>query len=353
MPLIAGNLLLAEETVSGWMVVEDGTLVDWGDGAPPGTPDASGWVCPPAVNAHSHVADAFLRGQRGMPTSIPELVGPGGWKHHQLALARKERAAGGVVQYVSEMAESGVNAFIDFRENGLTGTRFLADLRDQADWVQEEGLEPLAAEPLIMGRPQMNNFDPDEAEDLLEVVDGIGISGMRDFPEPNDIHHWADAAAAAGKPWAVHLSEDRHDDLEAVMPLQPDHVVHMVHAMPGDLRMAADVGLPIVACPRSNRFFGHDAPIQQMLEAGCLVALGTDNGMLQTGDLFEEAAMVRRLVRGIDDETLLRMMTHNGRAVAGLPDWEPAKGQPIEVVVYDENPFPIPGMERAPIVARS
>ncbi len=328
------------------MVIENGKLVDWGDGDPGDAPDAVGWIMPPLVNAHTHVADAFLRGQRGMPTSIPELVGPGGWKHHQLALARKERAAGGVVRYTSEMAEAGVSHFVDFRENGISGAQFLADLRDQAEWAEAEGIQPLPAEPLIFGRPNLHDFDADEAEDLLELVDGIGISGMRDFPDPNDIAAWAEAAHKAGKPWAVHLSEDRHDALEGVMALQPDHVVHMVHAMAGDLRMASDVGLPIVACPRSNAFFGHDAPLQQMLEAGCLVAFGTDNGMLQTGDLFEEAAHAKRLVRGIDDETLLRMMSHHGRVVAGLPEWDLQRGRNVDVICVDQNPFPIPGMDR-------
>lgn len=328
------------------MAIEDGVLADWGEGPAPGTPDASGWIVPPLVNAHSHVADAFLRGQKGMPTSVPELVGPGGWKHRQLAMARKERAGAGVVRYVSEMADAGVSHFIDFRENGRVGVNFLRDLRDQAEWTDDATIGPLPATPLIFGRPQMHDFNPDEAEELLPLVDGIGLSGVRDFPEPGEFRAWAEAALNAGKPWAVHLSEDRHDPLQDVLDLEPDHIIHMAHALPGDLRMAADVGLPIVACPRSNAYFGHQAPLGAMLQAGCLVALGTDNGMLQTGDLFEEAAAVRRLVPTIDDETLLRMMSHNGRMVAGLPDWELQKGKPLDAIVLAEQPFPVPGMER-------
>lgn len=353
MPLLSGRILLPDETVEGWMLVEDGILVDWDEGAPDERPDAEGWIAPPLVNAHTHVADAFLRGARGMPTSIPELVGPGGWKHRQLAMARRERAGAGVVRYAGEMAEAGCSHFIDFRENGLTGTRFLRDLRDQAEWTDAEGLPPLPAEPLIFGRPAMHDWNPEEAEEILPLVDGIGLSGVRDFPEQEDLAAWAEAALRAGKPWAVHLSEDRHDALDSVIGLEPDHIVHMVHAMPGDLRMAAELGLPIVSCPRSNAFFGQKPPLREMLDAGCLVAFGTDNGMLQDGDLWEEAALARRLVPGIDDDTLLRMMSHHGRIVAGLPKWELRKGKPVDAVVFDANPFPVPGMERPPVAFAS
>ncbi len=312
-------------------------MVEWAaDEEPPDTPDQVGWITPPPVNAHTHVADAFLRGQRGMPTSIPELVGPGGWKHRQLAMARKGRAASGVVRYAAEMADVGTSHFVDFRENGVSGATFLRDLREGADWLAMEQVAQPPVESIIFGRPHMHEFDADEAEDLFEIVDGIGLSGMRDFPEPHDIARWAEAAHAAKKPWAVHVSEDRHDPFDGVVALEPDHIVHMVHAPPGDFAMAADVGLPIVACPRSNRFFGSKTPARLMMEAGCLVAFGTDNGMLQDGDLRKEAVLFSQLAGGVEDETLLRMMTHHGRIVAGLPEWSPDEGAPV---MWPEDPF--------------
>ena len=337
MPIIAGPLLLPDATVDGWVHIEGGRVIDWGqDEAPPESPDQMGWITPPPVNAHTHVADAFLRGQRGMPTSIPELVGPGGWKHRQLAMARKGRAASGVVRYASEMADIGTSHFIDFRENGISGSRFLKDLRDGAEWLAMEQVASPPVTGIIFGRPNMHDFDPDEAEDLLEIVDGIGLSGMRDFPERSDLNHWVEAAHAADKPWAVHVSEDRHDPFDDVASMEPDHIVHMVHAPPGDFAMAADIGLPIVACPRSNRFFGSKTPARLMMEADCLVAFGTDNGMLQDGDLRKEAALFRSYAPDTTDEQLLRMMTHNGRIVAGLPEWTPDEGVPV---VWPEAPF--------------
>lgn len=337
MPIIAGPMLLPEVTVDGWVDIQDGKVVAWGqDEAPPEAPDQTGWITPPPVNAHTHVADACLRDMRGMPTSIPELVGPGGWKHRQLAMARRGRTSSGITRYATEMAAIGTSHFLDFRENGVHGSELLRDLRDGAEWLAMEQVTQPPVEGIIYGRPAMHDFNPDEAEDLLEIVDGIGMSGIRDFPDPGDLEQWVGAAHSAGKPWAVHVSEDRHDPLEAVVSLEPEHVVHMVHALRGDFAMAADIGLPIVSCPRSNRYFGGQTPARLMMDAGCLVAFGTDNGMLQDGDLRKEAAIFSQLAGGIPDADLLRMMTHNGRIVAGLPEWTPDEGVPV---VWPENPF--------------
>ncbi len=330
-------MLLPEATVEGWVEIEGGQVVAWGQDEPaPDQPDQMGWITPPPVNAHTHVGDACLRGMRGMPESIPELVGPGGWKHRQLAMARRPRMASGIARYATEMADIGTSHFVDFREGGLHGSELLRDVRDGAEWLTMEQVPPTPVEGIIFGRPAMHDWNPEEAEDILEIVDGIGMSGMRDFPERGDLEQWVNAAHSAGKPWAVHVSEDRHDPIEDVVSLEPEFIVHMVHAPPGDFAMVADIGLPIVSCPRSNRFFGGQTPAAKMMQAGCLVAFGTDNGMLQDGDLRKEAALFSRLAGGVEDETLLRMMTHNGRIVAGLPEWTPDEGLPV---VWPENPF--------------
>ena len=63
------------------------------------------------------------------------------------------------------------------------------------------------------------------------------------------------------------------------MSLEPAFVVHMVEATDADILACADAGIPIVICPRSNRFFGKTARAARMLELGAEVALGTDNAM--------------------------------------------------------------------------
>ena len=42
-------------------------------------------------------------------------------------------------------------------------------------------------------------------------------------------------------------------DIEAVIDLKPDFLVHMCHASDSDLQKARDAGISIVVCPRSNK----------------------------------------------------------------------------------------------------
>lgn len=333
----AGRLLLRDGEPDGWVAVEDGVLVDMDEGDPPEAPAAAGWIVPSFVNAHTHVADAFLRDVPGKPQAIPELVGPGGWKHRQLAVARRPRQGRGVHRYAQEMATTGTGAFVDFRENGLSGTRFLRDLCEGAPWMEMEGLEPLPVPGIVLGRPTLNDFDPEEAEELLEVADGIGLSGMRDFPDPDHLVDWAEACHKAGKPFAVHVSEDKPDDMDAVLALDPAFVVHMVHASPRDLQMAGDTGLPIVLCPRSNRFFGGRPPVEAMLQAGVPLAVGTDNGMLQEGDLRGELRLLHEMVPDLQVPDLLRIASYGGRDLLGVPD--PAPGEPCDLVLLEDDPL--------------
>ncbi len=330
MPTFAGRILLADHAPEGWITVEDGRVQDWGEGEPDAPVTATGWILPPPVNAHTHVGDAFLRSIPDKPTDVAALVGPGGWKHQQLARADPDQMAVGIQQYVDEMAGLGTSHFIDFREGGLPGVRFI-----------EERVDHLAVDPIILGRPaRPGTFDEDEAEAIVGECDGIGMSGMRDHP-PRVLEAWAEAAHAARKPFAIHVSEDKQDDIDAVLALEPAFVVHMVHATRGDLQAVADAGIPVVVCPRSNRFFGTKTPLPRLLEAGCRVAVGTDNGMLQDGNLLEELALLRAWYpEGATDEALLRMLVA-GRRLVGLETAPaPRRNAAAEWVVYPERPIP-------------
>ncbi len=331
MAVFAGTVLLHDRSEAGWLQTDEGRVTDFGlDDEPPEKPMATGWICPPPVNAHTHVADAFLRDAPGKPTDVASLVGPGGFKHRHLATARPNQLVEGILHYTDEMAAIGTSHFIDFREGGLDGSLLLDGLRHEA-----------ASTPVIYGRPARNTFDEDEANALLERVDGIGLSGVRDFERQRDIDAWAEACHDAKRPWAIHLSEDRRDDAERIAALAPRFVVHCTKANKQDFRILAEHDIPIVACPRSNRFFGLKTPLPAMQEAGCTVALGTDNGMLQDGDLLQEAARLKAWFPSTQTDELLRMMTWNGRQLLKLPPVLPAAtGTPLDHVVLPPNPLP-------------
>lgn len=332
MPLFAGRLLLEDDTVEGWLEVEGGRCVAWGEGKPEGKPAATGWIVPAPVNAHTHVADAFLRDRPGKPSTVAELVGPGGWKSRNLAAARPEDVAEGIQRYAGEMAAEGTARFLDFREGGVEGVRFLKGLA-----------AGLPVEPFILGRPLERDFRPEEARALLAEADGIGLSAMRDFPKAGDVEAWAEACHKARKPFALHASEARREDMEAVLALEPAFLVHATQATKADLEAVADAGVTLVVCPRSSAHYGMRSPVDRMLAAGARVAVGTDNGMLHDGSLLAELAQLQAWHPALAMDDLLRMATWAARSLAGLPPaLPPREGKPLDAVVLPDQPWKRP-----------
>ena len=329
MPLFAGRLLLADAVVEGWLEADAGKVRDWGEGPAPRKPDAKGWIVPSPLNAHTHVADAFLRERPGKPASVAELVGPGGWKARHLSSAKPQELLDGVQRYVGEMAACGTTRFIDFREGGLGGVAFLKSAQ-----------QDLAVPPVILGRPASNTFTEEEAVGLLREADGIGLSARRDFAKRDDVERWAEACHKARKPFALHVSEAKAEDMDEVLALDPTFLVHCTQASKSDLQAVADAQVPVVVCPRSNAHYGMKTPLDRLRAAGVTVAVGTDNGMLQDGDLLAELAQLHDWFPKVPVEELLRLATWNGRALVGLPKMLPAKrGQPLDLVVLPAVPF--------------
>lgn len=322
-------MLLRDSEPEAWVTVESGRVVTWGRGEPPEPAQATGWIVPAPVNAHTHIADAWLRDEPGRPETVAELFGPGGWKHQQLAGADPQAMAAGATRYVDEMATVGTASFLDFREGGVAGVRWL------------RGLD-LAASPLVLGRPANGGADEDEIETVLDEADGVGLSGVRDM-RPRDVEAWAEACHERRKPFAIHVSEDARDDMDLVLSWEPTFLVHMCKANERDLDATADARIPIVVCPRSNAHFGLAPPVAAMRESGCTVAVGTDNGMLQTGDLWQELALLADAAPEARIPDLLRMATYHGRDLAGLADpLPPERGHPLDAVVLPADPIPRP-----------
>ena len=309
------------------MEVAGGRVVASGEGPAPSKPDAVGWVLPAPVNAHTHVADACLRNKPGKPATVAELVGPGGWKQRELAAAAQDDLRQGVIQYVDEMAAIGTTRFLDFRETGLAGATFLRSLAPD-----------LAVEPFILGRPTGYTFTEAEAIGLLRDVDGIGLSALRDFPKRADVEAWAEAAHGAGKPFALHASEAKREDLEQVLALEPSFLVHCTQATTAELSAVADAGVPVVVCPRSNAHYGMKTPLDRMLDAGVTVCVGTDNGMLHDGNLFAELAQLHDWFPDVAVPDLLRL-TINGRALVDLPGLSLRRGASADAIVAPHHPW--------------
>jgi len=109
----------------------------------------------------------------------------------------------------------------------------------------------------------------------------------------------------------------------------------MTHAAAKDMRRAADAGIPVVACPRSNAITGAGLPpLKAMCEAGVTLALGTDNVMLNSPDMFREMEWADKLFLH-DDGLVLRMATLNGARLARLNKGSILPGKDADILVFD------------------
>ncbi|MFB6085599.1 MAG: amidohydrolase family protein [Halodesulfurarchaeum sp.] len=306
--IIEGQILTGPEFIvrEGRVVVEDGRIsaVEEAD------VESEDIVFPAFVNAHAHVGDSIAK-EAGRGLDLEALVAPpDGLKHRLLAEAGVEEQIAAMERSLSFMQQSGTGTVVDFREEGIAGVKAL-----------RRAAEGLDIEALAFGRG-----DPA----VLEMADGFGASGTND----GDFEAARAAAAGAGKPFAIHAGEQDASDIDAALALEPDHLVHMVHADREHLERVADRGIPIVVSPRSNLVTGVGLPSVSTLREYTTVALGTDNVMLNSPSMFREMEFLAKCC-DLPAPAVLEMATRAGASVANQPGGTIRTGEPARLVVLD------------------
>ncbi len=302
MQYVSGHILTDAGFLEGYLGFEGGVIREMQEGAPPSC-TAEGVVIPTLINAHTHVADFKVPLDLSLP--LERIVAPpDGVKHTTLENMTSQELKAAMRKMSSYMFTRGASRFIDFREGGVEGSRLLGE-------VQEEG------RGLVLGRPRHQRFEEQEMERLLEYADGVGISSITDW-EPDELRLVADFVNGKGKYFAIHASERIREDIEFIIDLQPDFLVHMVKASDSDMERCAQEGIPVVICPRSNMFFGSMPPIARMIDKGLTLALGTDNAMISLPDMLIEMEQAARILRYQGREEISEvfdMTTENGRKI--------------------------------------
>jgi len=287
------------------------------------------WIVPRFVNTHTHIGDTLLKdpplgnpiGLFVVQRDLDALVKPpNGLKHRFLAGLEYEAAVSSMESAIWDMYQNGISVFADFREGGISGAQALIEaVRNTSRNIH----------PIIFGRPA--NMSPsvdsvfsssltidflDELRDLLEITDGIGVSGANDL---NDylLSKISSKTASKRKKLAVHAGEKDRKDIDAALSLHPDMLIHMTHADPADIKKAADADIPVSVCVRSNLTTGVGLPpVPDMLQAGIRVSIGTDNMMLNSPDMFEEIHFLSKIY-GLSDKTIFKMATSSGADTLG------------------------------------
>ena len=239
--------------------------------------EENGIIIPLFRNCHTHLGDTLARKEIPNNLSLSELVGPNGWKHKWLQNNDQRASA---IAGLKEIISSGTGLVIDFREGGRAGLEIFDNLEYPGKLI-------------LLGRPEKN-----------EVLPGsnAGISSLVDVENSIDL---ASQAREKNGFVGIHHSENEREDIDAVIDLKPDFLVHMCHASDSDLQKIRDARISVVVCPRSNNYFGNEPPLEKMVELSIDLGFGTDNGMLCTSNILDEIRFVRENFQNLELKTIL------------------------------------------------
>ncbi|WP_440952621.1 amidohydrolase family protein [Methanococcoides sp. FTZ1] len=314
--IISGRIILGDEleSIEGYICVEGGIITEIGEEST----TSRNIIAPCFVNSHTHIGDSVCKDpvlgvceNFRIKKDLDSLVRPpDGLKHRILGRTSYSDLVVSMRSSIEDMLATGTGAFADFREGGLLGV-----------FAIKEAVDDINIDSLVLGRPK----DPDnpmdevlsEIDRILQHADGLGMSGTNDV-DMELLHRSRTASKNRRRKFAIHSGEKSDDDIEKALSLDPDILIHMTRAKRSDLMAVADAGIPVVVCPRSN--FVTDvgmAPVSEMLELGVTVAVGTDNVMLNSVNMFSEMELLSK-VFGLEDRQVFKMCTLNGASCLGF-----------------------------------
>ncbi len=324
MPKVSGWIYTPEGFKEGTVHFGDGIVVEVTHGGDQ-DPLATGLVLPCFFNAHTHLGDSVVLEE---PTGTLETIvaPPHGLKFRRLQEASREELVSAMRWSLQRMIMGGTASFCDFREGGVKGCEALHD-----------ALGDSSVRGVVLGRPTGLGYLREEVDHVLQVADGIGVSSVSDW-DYGELQKLAARVRHKGKILALHASEARREDLDTVLDLKPDFLVHMTAAGREDWVRCAQEGVPVVVCPRSQTFFGRVPDLPGMAAAGLELMLGTDNAMLNHPSLMREmefAYQVAKLRGGLPPSTVLEMAYRGAKLFNSTPSITIQEGNPCNLLVLD------------------
>ena len=326
MDYVSGDILTAEGLQKGYVGFNDEGVVEQGRGSPPLKPIAQGVIIPFVVNAHTHIGDSFIKKKKkDLPRTVNNLFArPDGLKHRLLQQASEEEILQGMHDSFHTMIQNGTSSFCDFREGGQSGLSLFQQVKKQYSMIH----------PLVLARSVKPLYNSDEINHLLSLSDGIGLSSISDMPY-DESEKIARHVKQKKKLLGLHASEVIREDIDQILDLKPDFLVHMIAATEADLRRCSQEHIPIVFCPRANAFFNLPVDIQRFQKAGVSLMLGTDNAMINTPNVLDEIQYLKKAKSGFTTEQLLQIITYNPRKALNLKDYIHGFNPPDTFIVLE------------------
>ena len=339
----------------GYIEIEDGKIKSAVAGVYEGSSrkmDAKEFIIVPGlINAHTHIGDSIAK-DIAVEQRLDARVHPVfGVKKKILQKSLPEHLKTFIRNSAISMMKNGIVAFADFREDELEGIRLLKD-----------AIEGLPIKCLALGRinyysdPKDSAGLPPEreerAEEVVELADGLGISGANENTDATLAQY---RQLAGNKLLAIHAAESKEtvefakvntgrSEVDRIMEhLRPDFVVHMTKATEDEISLVAKSGTGIIVCPRANGVLGAGIPrVGHMLKQNCLVAVGTDNVMLNSPNILRELDYIWKASRATEGEMLrarevLKMATINAAQILRLNTGCIEAGRAADLIFIDKK----------------
>jgi len=283
-------------------------------------------LIPGFINSHTHIADSIGKDVALNGTVNQKIHPMFGIKSKILKNTSNENLSTFMKNTCHSMIRKGITTFVDFREGGLDGAILLKKVSYD-----------IPIRSIILGRLDFHQNSSEikknspfpiekirELPSLIKICDGIGISGANEHSTSVLTSY-----SKTKKLRAIHSSETQESVSKSkritgksetlrALSVKPDFLIHMTHASKSDLQTVSKKTRGIVICPRANSSLAEGIPdIQKMENAGCLLALGTDNVMINSPDMFREMDFLWKVTMGIkkkriDPKNILKMATVNG-----------------------------------------
>ncbi len=326
-------------------------------------------LIPGFVNCHTHIGDSIAK-DITLNSSVDNRVHPvSGIKSKILKETDPKYLKNFMKNSCQSMLKKGITTFVDFREGGLDGILML-----------KEVLSQIPIRSIILGRLEFyqNNIEIkknmsfpknkiEELTKLLQKCDGLGISGANENSQ-SVLNYYSKTS----KIRAIHSSETNKtvstskkitgkSETIRALDLKPHFMVHMTYASKGDLFATAKKTRGIVICPRANASLAEGIPnIDLMKNTGCTIALGTDNIMINSPDMFREMDYLWKVSMGIrktrvSPKEILKMATVNGGKILKKEIGVIETGKYADGIFIDKHSFDLEPMHNvhASIVHRA
>lgn len=359
-----GRVLHPDHSITEADVLVDqsaGTIEAVGEVDPDADPDETldaegGLVIPGLINAHGHAAMTLLRGyadDKPLDAWLQEDIWPA-----EGELTSEDIRVGTELAAV-EMIRTGTTGFADmyFEEPHVAGV------------VDESGLRAMLGHGFVsVGKdPEDARADMEKSVNFAEQYAMVGSDRISTAVMPHSLttvneellREAVEGAREADVPVHIHANETEDEvdpivDDRGVRPLEyaedlglleeGDFLAHCVHVDDDEIERLADSAATAVHCPASNaKLASGIAPVQEMLDAGVTVGLGTDgaasNNDLDMFDEIRDAAMLGKLgaedAAAVPASEAVRMATEGSAAALGFDAGRVEEGAKADLAVVD------------------